>query len=65
MIADMSIIVVAMAELPYFTRRSRKKSARSMRASFLIALAVAKSMVKNIIIEKSRISAIAVILSAE
>ncbi|CAN7500891.1 hypothetical protein [Pararhizobium sp. LjRoot238] len=65
MIADMSIIVVAMAKLPYFTRRSRKKSARSMRASFLIALAVAKSMVKNIIIEKSRISAIAVILSAE
>jgi ABC-type anion transport system duplicated permease subunit len=58
-------MVIAMAKLPYFTRRSRKKSARSLRTSLLIAFAVAKSMVKNIIIERSRISAIAVILSAE
>ncbi|CAN7509389.1 hypothetical protein LJR255_003481 [Pararhizobium sp. LjRoot255] len=61
----MSIIVIAMAKLPYFMRRSRKKSARSLRTSLLIAFAVAKSMAKNMIIERSRISAIDVILSLE
>jgi hypothetical protein len=47
----------------YLNKRVRLRSGRSLRASFLIAFAVAKSMTKNMVIDR-RISAIAVILSA-